>query len=177
MPSENGGIGAARDDRRRMIDEYGIARVLHVLGVVLWIGGVAMVTTVLLPAARRLKTPAERVAFFEEIERGFAAQSRVTTLVVGASGFYLVHGLDLWQRFVRAEYWWMHAMVAVWVLFTLVLFVLEPLLLHRWFVDYARRAPDAAFRLVTRLHWALLAVSLVTVAGAAAGSHGFLLFS
>ena len=32
------------------------ARVLHVLGVVLWIGGVAMATTVLLPAARRLKS-------------------------------------------------------------------------------------------------------------------------
>jgi uncharacterized membrane protein len=31
------------------------ARALHVLGVVLWIGGVAFVTTVLLPAVRRIK--------------------------------------------------------------------------------------------------------------------------
>ena len=60
-----------------------IARVLHVLGVVLWIGGVAMVTTVLLPATKRIKTPAERVMFFEAVERGFARQARVTTLVTG----------------------------------------------------------------------------------------------
>lgn len=34
--------------------EMGLARVLHVVGVVLWIGGVAMVTTVILPAVKRL---------------------------------------------------------------------------------------------------------------------------
>lgn len=149
-------------------------RVLHVLGVVFWIGGVAMVTTVLLPATSRLKTPAERVAFFENIERGFAAQSRVTTLITGASGFYLVYRFDLWQRFARPEYWWMHAMVAVWALFTLVLFVFEPLFLHRWFIERAQLTPESTFRLVTRLHWVLLALSLITVAGAVAGSHGYL---
>src|SRR5215510_14048321 len=106
------------------------ARALHVLAVVFWIGGVAMVTTVLLPAVRRLRTPAERVVFFEDLEHSFAAQSRVTTLLAAASGFYLVHRLDLWGRFLRPEYWWMHAMVAVWAVFTLMLFVLEPLL-HR----------------------------------------------
>ncbi|HSN41272.1 MAG TPA: hypothetical protein VLT92_13870 [Burkholderiales bacterium] len=155
------------------MDGWIIARVLHVLGVVLWIGGVAMVTTVLLPATRRLRTPEERVAFFEKIERGFAVQSRITTLITGASGFYLVYQLDLWQRFTRIEYWWMHAMVAVWTLFTLMLFVFEPLFLHRWFAARAQRAPESTFRLVTRLHWALLALSLVTVAGAVAGSHGY----
>ena len=49
------------------MNEFALARVLHVLGVVLWIGGVAMVTTVLLPSVRRMKTPEERVAFFEEL--------------------------------------------------------------------------------------------------------------
>lgn len=154
------------------MDDWVAARVLHVLGVVAWIGGVAAVTSVLLPAARRLKTPGESVAFFEEVERGFTVQSRVTTLITGASGFYLVHRFELWDRFAHAGFWWMHAMVAVWVIFTIVLFVLEPLFLHRWFIEQARHAPDATFRLVTRLHWVLLALSLVAVAGAVAGSHG-----
>lgn len=65
------------------MEEMTIARVLHVLGVVLWIGGVAMVTTVLLPAAKRIKAPAERVLFFETVERGFGRQARITTLVTG----------------------------------------------------------------------------------------------
>ena len=153
-----------------------IARVLHVLGVVLWIGGVALVTTVLLPATKRLKTPAERILFFETVERGFARQTRVTTLVTGLSGLYLVHRLDLWQRFTHLEYWWMHAMVLLWALFTLMLFVLESLFLHRWFIERATRDPDSTFALVVRSHWVLLGLSLATVAGAAAGSHGYLLF-
>jgi uncharacterized membrane protein len=153
-----------------------IARVLHVLGVVLWIGGVAMVTTVLLPATKRMKTPAERIMFFETVERGFALQARVTTLVTGLSGLYLVQKLNLWQRFLHIEYWWMHAMVLVWALFTLMLFVLEPLFLHRRFIERARRDPNATFARVTRMHWILLILSLITVAGAVAGSHGYLLF-
>lgn len=153
-----------------------LARVLHVLGVVLWIGGVAMVTTVLLPAVKRMKAPAERVIFFETIERGFGLQARITTLVTGLSGLYLVDELNLWQRFLHVEYWWMHAMVLVWALFTLMLFVLEPLFLHRRLLERARHDPDATFSLVARMHWILLGLSLIAVAGAVAGSHGYLLF-
>jgi uncharacterized membrane protein len=152
-----------------------IARVLHVLGVVLWIGGVAMVTTVLLPATKRIKTAAERIMFFETVERGFALQARITTLLTGLSGLYLVYKLDLWQRFAHVEFWWMHAMVLIWALFTLMLFVFEPLFLHRRLIESARRDPDSTFAQVTRMHWVLLVVSLLTVAGAVAGSHGFLL--
>jgi uncharacterized membrane protein len=158
------------------MDGWIAARVLHALGVVMWIGGVAMVTTVLLPAMRRLRTPQERVAFFEEIEHGFAAQSRVTTLVVGASGLYMLYKYDLWDRFAQPGFWWMHAMVAVWLIFTLMLFVLEPLFLHRWFLRRAQHAPESTFRMVTRLHWILLTLSLVTTAGAVAGSHGYAFF-
>jgi len=49
------------------VDDVTIARGVHVLSVVLWIGGVAFVTTVLLPAVRGFKAPAERVAFFETV--------------------------------------------------------------------------------------------------------------
>jgi len=150
-----------------------IARVLHVLGVVLWIGGVAFVTVVLLPAVKRLREPAERVELFEKVEAGFARQARVTTLVTGLSGIYLVHRLGAWDRFTDLHYWWMHAMVLVWALFTLILFVLEPLWLHRWFRDRAQRDPAGTLAIIARLHWLLLAASLVTVAGAAAGSHGW----
>src|SRR5579864_7964832 len=154
-----------------------VARVLHVLGVVWWIGGVAMVTTVLLPATKRMKTPTERVRFFETVEHRFALQARIATLVTGASGLYLVYRFDLWQRFADSEFWWMHAMVLVWALFTLLLFVLEPLFLHRWFSKRVRRDPESTFTLMARLHWVLLGMSLVTVAGAVAGSHGYLLFT
>ncbi len=66
-----------------------IARAIHVIAVVFWVGGVAMVTTVLLPAVRRFKAPEERVIFFELVEQRFAQQARVSTLIAGLSGFYM----------------------------------------------------------------------------------------
>ncbi len=84
-----------------------------------------------------------------------------------------MHSLGAWDRFTDLHYWWMHAMVLVWALFTLILFVLEPLWLHRWFRERAQRDPAGTLAIIARLHWLLLAASLVTVAGAAAGSHGW----
>lgn len=154
------------------MDDTSLARSLHVVGVVLWIGGVGFVTMVLLPAVRRMKDPGERVPFFEAIERRFAWQARGTTLLVGLSGFYLVHAWSLWDRFTLLEFWWMHAMVFVWAVFSLVLFVAEPLFLNNWFLVRATQKPERTFDLIQRLHWALLTLSLITVLGATAGSHG-----
>lgn len=150
-----------------------LARVLHVLGVVLWIGGVAMVTTVLLPATRRLKSDEERVAFFERVEGRFAGQARLTTLLTGLTGFYLLYAMDAWHWFGLASHWYVHAMVAVWALFTMMLYVLEPLVLHRWFHRQAERHPARTFHLIQTMHWVLLTLSLITVAGAVSGSHGW----
>ena len=153
-----------------------IARALHVLSIVLWIGGVGFVTTVLMPSVRRLKAPHERIGFFDAVERRFAWQARIWTLLVGLTGLYLLSRLDFWDRFRYAAYWWMHAMIAVWLLFTVVLFVAEPLFLHRWLLARAKAKPEATFRLLEWLHWVWLILSLVTVAGAVAGTHGLLLF-
>ena len=153
--------------------DFYLARAAHVLGVVLWIGGVAFVTLTLLPALRRTVAMEERIALFDRIEGGFARQARATTLITGLSGLWLVHRMNAWSRFTDGQYWWMHAMVAVWVLFTLMLFVFEPWFLHRWFHARAARDPAGTFSLIERLHRVLLAISLLTVLGAAAGSHGW----
>jgi uncharacterized membrane protein len=102
-----------------------IARAVHVLAIVLWIGGAGFVTTVVLPALRAGEAQG-RLVRFEAIEERFSWQARVTTLVAGLSGFYMTARLDLWDRFVAAGFWWIHAMVALWLLFTLMLFVAEP---------------------------------------------------
>lgn len=153
-------------------EHLALARALHVCAIVMWIGGVAFVTTVLLPSVRRLKEPQERVAFFEAIEGRFAWQARATTLLAGATGFYLTWAWDLWERFTNPQFWWMHAMVAIWLLFTVMLFVAEPLFLHRWFIERARHEPERVFRRIERMHWLLLTLSVATVIGAVAGSHG-----
>ncbi|OFX02737.1 MAG: hypothetical protein A3E78_07700 [Alphaproteobacteria bacterium RIFCSPHIGHO2_12_FULL_63_12] len=154
--------------------ELTIARALHVLAVVHWIGGVFMVTAVILPSVARLAEPERRIALFESIEGAFSWQAKISVTLAGATGFYMTARLDAWSRFLDPAYWWMHAMVAVWALFTFVLFVAEPLFLHQWFRRAAARDPAATFALIQRFHWALLTASLVTIGAAVLGAHGAL---
>ena len=149
------------------------ARVLHVVAVILWIGGVAMVTTVLIPAIRKLSAKEDQIRTFEQTEGRFARQAKITTLITGITGFYMLYALDGWDRYLDYRYWWIHAMTFVWILFSLILYVLEPFLLHSVFKVYADRDPGKAFAIMHRLHWILLVISLVTTAGAVAGSHGW----
>lgn len=153
------------------LDDLTIARALHILAIVHWLGGVSMVTLVLLPGLIRTVPAADRLALFEQIEGRFAAQARISTLVAGVSGLWMTYRLAAWDRFADPGFWWMHAMVAVWAIFTIVLFVAEPLVLHRWFHDRALRDPDGTFRLVRRLHIVLLTLSAVTIAAAVLGAH------
>jgi uncharacterized membrane protein len=158
------------------MNSMAVARAIHVLSVVLWIGGVAFVTSVLLPAVRRFKAPADAIMLVHALERRFAWQARLTTLLAGASGFYMVDRLELWGAFGLIEYWWLVAMMAVWALFTAILFIAEPLFLARWFEARAARDPRGTLALLQRMHWLLAALSLATVLGAVAGSHGLSIF-
>jgi uncharacterized membrane protein len=158
------------------LDDVVIARALHVLAIVIWIGGVAMATTVALPAARRGDLGADRLRAFQAIEDRFVWQARTAVVIVGLTGFYMSARLDLWERFISAQFWWMHAMVGVWLLFAFVLFVAEPLILHRHFKKWATAAPEAAFAWLHRAHLVLLGLSLVTILGAVAGSQGWSAF-
>jgi hypothetical protein len=85
----------------------------------------------------------------------------------------MVYRYDLWSRFSSAAFWWMHAMVAVWIIFTLLLFVGEPLVVRRWVHKQARAGNTALLGRLHRMHWVLLVLTLVTVLAAVAGSHGF----
>ena len=157
------------------MDEFAFARVLHVLGVVLWIGGVAMVTTVLIPAMAQMRSASERKEFFSRVESRFAPQARFTTLLVGLSGFYMVHILNAWSRFTELRFWWMHAMVLVWLMFTLMLFVVEPFVLRRRIKNTSEHDSEKILARMRRMHWVMLSLSLIAVAGAVAGSHGWML--
>ena len=152
--------------------DLNIALALHVLAVVVWIGGVSFATVALLPALRCLTDPHERIAMFEAVESRFAPVARSSIIVAGATGLYLIYRLDAWSWFAVPSFWWMHAMVLVWLLFAALLFVVEPFFLHHRFDSRARATPDATFRRMQHLHWILVVLALVTIAAAVAGSRG-----
>ena len=160
------------------MNDLALVRALHVLGVVLWIGGLAFVTLVLLPGLRdmckagRSKEPFDA---FETFERRFATQARYSTQLTGLTGLYMIWRHDLWSRFADPAYWWMHAMVLLYLIFTALLFVLEPFVLRRRFEQRAAHDTVGTTRTVLRMHRMLLTASLITIAGAVAGSHGWLI--
>jgi uncharacterized membrane protein len=157
-----------------MIDDIGFARALHVLALVHWIGGVTMVTTIVLPRARALANTHAALAAFEAFEGRFAAQARVSILIVGLSGLYLLAKLHAWEQLANPAFWWLDLMIAVWALFALMVYVLEPLVVHRLFHDYILRDMEGAFSLATRLHVAALMISVVAIMAGVLGAHGAL---
>jgi uncharacterized membrane protein len=156
--------------------DIALALAVHVVAVVLWIGGVGVVATVLMPEIGRSRPPGERFAAFHALEKRFARQGRITTMLAGASGLYMTWRLDAWSWFASAATWWMPAMLLVWLIFTLMLFAVEPLFLQRLLSRRAALDPAAAFLWMQRLHHVLLGLSLLTIAGAVAGVQGVNLF-
>ncbi|AKM09411.1 membrane protein [Croceicoccus naphthovorans] len=152
------------------MDDIIIARAIHILSVLFWIGGVAFVTLVVMPSIRGSTAPDDRLAAFHRIEGRFAPQARVWVVLAGVSGFWMIHRAQMWDRFAYPQFWWMHAMAALWAIFFAMLFLVEPVFLHR----RMQNSPDPGrdFRRMARLHRILLLIAVVTVLGATAGSHG-----
>ena len=154
-------------------DYFILARTLHVLGVVLWIGGVGFVTTVLIPSLKNVSDTDSRLELFEKLEGKFAFQARIITVITGITGYYMLEFINAWDRYLQLQFWWMHLMTFIWVIFTIVLFILEPLFLHRWFRQQAKINSERAFSWLHTMHKILLSLSLLAVLGAVAGAHGY----
>jgi len=149
-----------------------VGRILHVIGVVLWIGGVAFIATILLPVLRGMTEPAKSLALFSAIEGRFKTQAKIVTLITGLSGFFMLNWIDGWERYRDPSFWWLDLMTFIWFLFTLILFVVEPLLLKRGVHTAAIRDPARAMRVANRMLLILTALSLIAILGAILGVHG-----
>jgi uncharacterized membrane protein len=156
------------------MDDVTVARAIHVLAVIHWMGGVGFVTAVVLPAIAAAADPSSRLALFEAIERRFSIQVKVSVPVAGLSGAYMFERLDVWNRFLEPEGWWLAAMAFVWLVFMVILFVIEPFVLRDWFHRRAMADPSGTFLFVQRAHWGLLTAGMATAAAAVLGAHGLL---
>jgi hypothetical protein len=57
-----------------------------------------------------------------------------------------------------------------------MIFVLEPLFLKKRFIEKAKADPEGTFNKIQKTHSHLLWLSILTIIGAVAGSHGWLFF-
>lgn len=153
------------------MDDFIISRALHVLSIVGWIGGVTFVTTVVMPSIRHHHPPEERLEELHRIESRFVWQARFWVLLAGATGFWMVYRTQMWDRFTDPHFWWMHAMVGLWAIFMMMLFVIEPLVIHKRLTAPSAE-PARVYARIERMHRVLLGLAVLTVLAAVAGAHG-----
>jgi uncharacterized membrane protein len=136
-------------------------------------GGVTFVTLVLIPTLRRSSPQVDQLTIFNTIENRFASIARAMVLLAGISGFYMTYKLNAWGRFSQVQFFWMHAMVFVWLLFFLALFIIEPFILK----NHSRMVKDGHgitnLRKTQIVHLIILVLSLITIMVSVMGAHGF----
>jgi uncharacterized membrane protein len=152
------------------VDGLGWIRGLHVLGVVLWFGGIGFVALGL-PGLADARPVPEALRLFAALERRFVWAARAAVLVVGATGLWMAERLGLWPAFLDGRSWWLGAMAGLWAFFAVFLFVVEPLLFHRVIDGLARRRPALALRALVLFHWVMLLLGALVVVGSIAGVH------
>ncbi len=138
---------------------------IHVLSVVWWIGGVAIVTAVLLPSFAGLPPP-ERLQRIKQFEHRFANQARIAVVLVGITGFWMLALTGGLARLQPAYGWWIDLMLLVWVLFVIMLFIAEPLRLP------AKVGLIQSPRKFLALHAVLLVLALAAIFCGVIGARG-----
>jgi uncharacterized membrane protein len=145
--------------------KFDILLAVHVLAVVWWVGGVAMVTATLLPIFNRLPPP-ERIQRIRQLEARVVNQARAAVVLAGITGFWMLGLTGGFARLRFAYGWWIDLMLLVWVLFTVMLFVAEPLRLP------ARLGLVHKPRAFLALHAVLLGLALAAIFCGVIGARG-----
>src|SRR3546814_11837752 len=78
-----------------------IARAVHVLSIVVWFGGVAFVTLVVLPLARGQQKAAQKLALFEAMEDRFGTIARWAVALAGLRGLWMLLNNNMWRSAER----------------------------------------------------------------------------
>ncbi len=155
--------------RRRMLLPILIA--LHVVGVVIWIGGVAFVTMVIFPMILRMEGSIEKMIFFQGTEHRFAKIAKISVGVVGFTGGWLLYLTGEWRALFTAIGIGPTFMVIIWAIYVFVL-LFEARLFKLIFRGEAQQNTSNVFARLAAFHWVVLGLSLFAVAVGVWAGHG-----
>jgi len=137
--------------------------IIHVICVIVWIGGVTFVTTVVFPMMYRTEGSLEKALLFQGVEHRFVAMVKWLIAIVGATGLYLLYAKYGFGILLNRQGIGIVIMVAAWAFYTTVL-LSERKLFARIFADPEKIDMDKALRMINVMHWMLLTVSYSAVA-------------
>jgi hypothetical protein len=144
---------------------YVIALIIHILSVVIWIGGVAFVTMVTFPMILRVDKSLEQVMMFQGVEHRFSKIAKIMVILAGLSGLYLIY-----EKGLSFGVW---IMIFVWTFYASLLFGLEKLIFKKLFSGPTGEQPDTKkiFNLLQGFHWFVLALSFLAIAAGIYEGH------
>ena len=137
---------------------YITALTVHVLSIVIWIGGVAFVTMIIFPLIQRTQNSLEQVMMFQGVEHRFGKIAKVMVILAGLTGSYLAYNTGL-----SVGIW---IMIVVWACYASLLFFLEKPLFKKLFAKPSGNELDTRqifFRLQV-FHWVVLVLSFFAIA-------------
>jgi len=144
---------------------------VHVLGVVVWIGGVAFVTMIVFPMITKMEDSFEKVLFFQGIEHRFAGIAKSAVVVVGLTGGWLLYITGEWRILFSVAGIGPTLMLIVWMFYLFVL-LFEGRIFKMIFKGSAQQDSVKIFSLLSRFHWVVLGLSLLTIGVGIWAGHG-----
>jgi len=144
---------------------YIIALSIHIISVVIWIGGVAFVTMVTFPMILRMDKSLEMVMMFQGTEHRFGKIAKVMVILAGLSGFYLIY-----EKGTSFGVW---VMIIVWSFYAALLFGLEKMIFKKLFGQPSGDMDTKkVFNILQTFHWVVLGLSIIAIiAGVYAGHY------
>src|SRR3990170_1627912 len=108
-----------------------LMHIIHVLTVILWIGGLGFVTMMVFPVIFATPDALQKVLTFQRIEHRFAKVARAYNLVTGATGFAMVFQMGWHTVYLTKAGLPLLVMTIIWVFWFVMLFGLEPIIIRK----------------------------------------------
>lgn len=153
-----------------------LMHIIHLVTVIVWIGGLVFVTGIILPMAIKTPDTFQKVLLFQRVEHRFAPLAKVYNIVTGVSGFTMVYMMG-WEKlyFTKAGLP-LTFMTGIWVFWFIMLIGLEPIVIKKMLENMLKQSDkmdvDAVFKKLNRLHWVMVAISIAASIAGALTAHG-----
>ena len=138
--------------------------IIHVICVIIWIGGVAFVTTVIFPMMYRTECSLEKALLFQGVEHRFAGMVKWLVAIVGVTGFWMLSAKYGVAILLQTRGIGVVILLFAWTLYTTVL-LSERKIFGKIFADPEKIDMNKALKMINVMHWVLLGVSFSAVAG------------
>jgi len=135
---------------------------IHVVTILLWIGGVAFVTVIIFPLIQKMESSFEQVLMFQRIEHRFARHVRWYLAISGATGFWLLSTEHSFGYLLTREGLGSAIMLFAWVFYLSVL-TFEKSVFAKLFAKPGEFDAKKVFRGLGIFHWVILGLSLLAV--------------